>query len=141
MEKEKSGRLTLRKNYKFTNRRTRFSIPALDKAFPIHPELKSGWQNEYFYAIEIAADPSSFTMWLCLSNRNAPEDIKSLFAKIIEKTKKYPSKNDWEWLTLFETSSFHFDEKTTRDQIFDALEKRFNQVVEHSIGLMDGLDL
>lgn len=109
---------------------TRFTTDDLDEILPYQNGLKSGWKNGHFYAYEIIneREKKQFKMWIAFSNKNAPPEIRQAFSKIMRAIDKHPKREDWEWWTIFTTSKYHYNEKTTQDEIINALEDQFSQI-------------
>ncbi len=122
-----------------TRRLVRFTTADLDVLLPYQDGLKSGWNNGRFYSYEIVNSKGKFKMWLALSNRNAPEQIRQAYSRIMKAIGSNPKKEDWEWWCIFSTPLFSYNENTTQEEIINALESQFAQIRANEKGLLDRL--
>ncbi len=106
----------------------RFTSADLDEFIPYQNGLKSGWNNGHFYSYEVVNYGGQFKMWVAFSNKNAPEQIRQVYARMMKATGKQPKKDNWEWWALFSTSRFVYNENTSPDEIINALNLQFEQV-------------
>lgn len=107
---------------------SRFTSADLDEVIPYQDGLKSGWNNGHFYSYEVVNRSGRFKMWIAFSNKNAPEQIRQVFARIMQLIGSKPKKDDWEWWTIFSTAWFSYNENTTQEEIVNTLELQFAQV-------------
>ena len=126
-EKIKSGDISLG-HLKSNKKYTRFTTSDFDKVIPYQDYLKSGWGNGHFYAYEIINYNSEFKMVLTLCNKNAPETIRHTFRNVRNILNKQEKKSNWEWWYVFSTKSFFYDDDTTADEVYQALDNQFSQI-------------
>lgn len=117
----------------------RFTTQDLDDFLPYHHGLRSGWGYGIFYAYEIVIKNNSFKIWLCFSNQNAPPSIRNVFKKIMNLTNLAPKKDDWQWWAIFTTNSFSFNNDTTPEMFFNALNSQFDDIKQKVNRLIERL--
>ncbi len=135
-KKTNSGAISyghLKSNKKYT----RFTTSDLDNIFPYYDNLESGWRNGHFYAYEIKNYKGKFNMVLTFSNTNAPEAIKYTFRKVRNILNQQENKSDWEWWYVFSTKSFFYDDDTTAEEVYQALDNQFSQIKANIFELLN----
>lgn len=132
------GDLCFLQNYS-SKKYTRFTTKYMDTIIPYKNDSKSGWNNGYFYSYEVINYNGSFKMWVVLSNHNAPDDIKATFKRISTVIGKSPKKEDWQWWGIFTANPFHYNDKTTRENIFNELDSQFAQLQAQVSSLLKNL--
>ena len=126
-EKIKSGDISFG-HHKSNKKFTRFTSSNLDNVFPYYDNLKSGWGNGQFYAYEIINYNSEFKMVLTFCNKNAPKAIRQTFQNVRNILNQPEKKSNWEWWYLFSTKSFFYDDDTTAEEVYQALDNQFSQI-------------
>ena len=101
----------------------------MDEIIYYQEEAKSGWNNGHFYAYEIDCSGGRLRMYIVFSNKNAPEYVRTNFAKIFAATGEIPKKENWEWKFIFTTKPFSYSALTTKDEIHSELDSRFSQIL------------
>lgn len=114
----------LKSNKKYT----RFTTSDLDSVIPYQDNQKSGFGNGHFYAYEIINYNGEFKIVLTFCNINAPKQIKDVFARAMKWANKTPSKSDWQWKYIFSTTAFSYNDETTREEIYQALDIKFSKI-------------
>jgi uncharacterized protein with ParB-like and HNH nuclease domain len=103
---------------------TRFTTNRMSEVLPDIPNAPSGWNtdNHYFYEI-VNRTGTSVYIQLAISSRNATESFLSICDKINE---YYPSKlgkEDWQWRTIFKTTTVPVSEEPSKENIFGQLDR------------------
>ena len=135
-EKIKSGDISFG-HHKSNKKYTRFTTSNLDNIFPYYDNLKSGWGNGHFYAYEIINYNSEFKIVLTFCNINAPKQIKDVFTCAMNWTSKTPGKSDWQWKYIFSTTAFTYNDKTTKEEIYQALDIKFSKIKDEVRKLLE----
>ena len=107
----------------------RFTTSIMSEILPDIPDAPSGWNtdNHYFYEI-VNRSGKSVYIQLAFSSRNATEDFMAMCDRINE---HYPSKlqkAEWQWRTLFKTTTVEIGDELTKDVVFAGLDDCMKEI-------------
>lgn len=115
----------------------RFTMNELDRVIPYQTKVKSAWNNGHFYTFQIVNYGDRFKIMLSFNNTNTPDAIQKAYKNIMDITGLKPEKETWQWWSIFATTSFVYDDKTTRKEIFNALDLQFSEIREKVVSLLN----
>ncbi|MCD8015255.1 MAG: DUF4268 domain-containing protein [Lachnospiraceae bacterium] len=121
---------------------TRFTTPGMTEILPDIVGAPSGWNtdNHYFYEIVNRTGNTAYIQF-AISSQNITSEFRQICDQINE---FYPAKfrkEDWKWRTPFKTSTISFDEKTSKETIFDQLDGCLNEILAFESDLREKLHL
>ena len=109
---------------------TRFTTDGMTEILPNLPGATSGWNtdNHYFYEI-INKTGKSVYIQLAISGKDITDEFRTKCDCINEFYPTKMSKNDWQWRIPFKTKTITFGEVLAKEEIFEGLDKCFEEIL------------
>ncbi len=128
MEKQKAGEIEIDQN-RCGKKFVRYTTKATSKLLPEAEIAASGWGTKTHYFYEIAnSQGRNVRIQLALSSENIPDYLMKICERINDKFPSRIQKENWKWRTPFVSDRIRFDEKTTKEDVINALEECYRQV-------------
>ena len=121
---------------------TRFKTTVMTSIFPDAQEAKSGWEtkNHYFYEICNFAGQGGreFFIQFAVSLENIPDHLRAICDRIEKQFS--PDYNKYPWHAIYLAPRAEADENSSRETIFEELNKQFEKVREFEKELIEALN-
>lgn len=139
-EKAANGEIILDLN-KCGKKFVRYTTKETSSLLPEAEVAASGWRTKTHYFYEIANSQGRHVrIQLALSADNIPDNLRRICERINDKFPSRVQKENWKWKCPFVSERIRFDDRTTKEDVTNALDKCYAQMKDFEQRLLAETD-